>query len=218
MGDRTRTSWSGCLLLVQTVVQTRAARGGLQHRSRWHDATRGRRGWRGSDDSRLVCLTCCLLVARATFRVAALAEAKTVAVERRLAHCEKPSAAFLSRGEDDGDDGEESKRYGAIRAVSKLAAAGALDKNKDGGRPANNGAQSWRRIRRDDGRRRRGVGKQQQQTRRRRLPARRGIMRSVSSVSARRWHECALPATACDHECRTSCWRVRRRRRDLLQD
>lgn len=99
MGDRTRTSWSGCLLLVQTVVQARVARGGLQHRSRWHDATRGRRGWRGSDDSRLVCLTCCLLVARATFRVAALAEAKTVAVERRrLAHCKKPSAAFLSRG------------------------------------------------------------------------------------------------------------------------
>lgn len=101
MGDRTRTSWSGCLFLVQTVVQTRVARGGLQHRSRWHDATRGRRGWRlrGSDDSRLVCLTCCLLVARATFRVAALAEAKTVAAERRrLAHCKKPSAAFLGRG------------------------------------------------------------------------------------------------------------------------
>lgn len=104
MGNRTRTSWSGCLLLVRTVVQTRVARGGLQHRSRWYDATRGRRGCRGSDDSRLVCLTCCLLVARATFRVAALAEAKVAAVavavatvERRLAHCKKPSAAFLSR-------------------------------------------------------------------------------------------------------------------------
>jgi hypothetical protein len=70
MENGTRTSWSGCLFLVQTVVQTRVARG-LQHRSRWYDATRGRRGWRGSDDSRLVCLTCCLLVARATFRVAA---------------------------------------------------------------------------------------------------------------------------------------------------
>lgn len=108
-----------------------------------------------------------MLVARATFRVAALAEAKTVAVERRLAHCEKPSAASLSRGEeeDGGDgDGEESKRYGACDESSrKLAAVGALDKTKDGGRPTNNGAQSWRRIRRDDGRRRRGVGKQQQQ-------------------------------------------------------
>ena len=102
MGNRTRTSWNGCLLLVRTVAQTRVARGGLQHRSRWYDATRGRRGCKGSDDSRLVCLTCCLLVARATFRVAALAEAKLVAVavttvERRLAHCKKPSAAFLSR-------------------------------------------------------------------------------------------------------------------------
>lgn len=43
-------------------------------------------------------------------------------------------------------------------------------------------------------------------------------MRSVSRVSAYPWHESALPATACDHERRTSCWRVRLRRRDLLQD
>lgn len=102
-GGWTRTSWSGCLFLIQAIVQTQAARGlRHQHRSRWHDATRGRGGWEGS---RLACLTCCLLGAMVTVvRVAA--------------------------GSDNGSGRGRARRIGALRGAERGIPRGEKDKVK----------------------------------------------------------------------------------------